>query len=120
MTGAVFMPETLKVRPGATVEWSTTDKMPHTITSRESNADASSLFNSGILSPAAGGKQWEMRFDQRGTFDYFCMLHPGMAGKVVVAGEPIEEFSRLAFMMLMAAGVFGTFGAVAVIRLKQK
>ncbi|MGI0037361.1 MAG: cupredoxin domain-containing protein [Nitrososphaera sp.] len=120
MTGSTFAPETLKVRPGATVTWTNEDKMPHTITSGTSKADMNSLFDSEILSPTAAGKQWEQTFDTKGTFDYFCKIHPAMAGRVVVAGEPIEDYPRLTFMLVMAAGVFGTFAAAAAIRLRKK
>ncbi|HEV8387193.1 MAG TPA: plastocyanin/azurin family copper-binding protein [Nitrososphaera sp.] len=120
MTGSTFTPETLKVRPGATVAWTSEDTMPHTITSGTSKADMNSLFDSDILAPTSAGKRWEHRFDTKGTFDYFCKIHPAMAGRVVVAGEPIEDFSRQTFMMIMAAGVFGSFAAVATIKQKRK
>jgi len=120
MTGSTFSPETLKVRPGATVAWTNEDKMPHTITSGTSKADMNTLFDSEILSPTSAGKQWEHIFDKKGTFDYFCKIHPVMAGRVVVAGEPMEDFPSLTFMMIMAAGVFGTFAVVATIRQKRK
>lgn len=120
MTGSTFTPETLMVRPGATVAWTSEDKMPHTVSSGTSKADMNSLFDSEVLSPTSAGKQWEHTFDTKGTFDYFCKIHPVMAGRVIVAGEPIEDYPRLMFMMLMAAGVFGTFAAVAAIKAKRK
>jgi hypothetical protein len=43
-----------------------------------------------------------------------------MTGQVIVAGEPVGEKARLNFMLLMAVGVFGVFGAVAAIRYKRK
>lgn len=120
MTGSMFTPETLKVRPGATVAWTSEDKMSHTVTSGTSKADMNSLFDSDILSPVSAGRQWEHAFHTNGTFDYFCKIHPAMVGRVVVTGEPIEDYPRLTFMMLMAAGVFGTFVAVAAIREQRK
>ena len=43
-----------------------------------------------------------------------------MAGQIVVAGEPIQKFPDLGFMMVMAGGVFGVFAIVAAIRFKKR
>ena len=120
MKGGMFMPETLKIRPGAVVVWSNEDKMPHTVTSTSSTVETIFTFDSGILNPSSTGKQWELKFDKNGTFDYLCQLHRGMEGQIVVAGEPIEAYSRMNFMLLMAAGVFGTFGLLATIKFKTR
>ena len=42
------------------------------------------------------GQSYSNTFDTEGTYDYFCMVHPWMTGKVVVAGsetvvEPVIE-----------------------------
>ena len=120
MTGAMFTPETLKIGPGATVLWTSADMMPHTVTSGDSVGNVNSIFDSGSSSPMTKGDTFEHKFDTRGTFDYFCTIHPMMTGQIVVAGEPVQEHSQLTFMLLTAAGVFGTFAAVASIRLRRK
>jgi plastocyanin len=120
MTGRTFTPETLNIRLGATVIWSNDDRMPHTVSSSGSAEDTGLAFDSGILNPTSSGKQWEMQFDRKGTFDYICQLHPGMTGQVVVDGESVDGFSQMTSTFLVAAGVFGTFGAVASIKLRKK
>lgn len=119
MTGGAFTAEVLKIRPGAVVAWTSDDKMPHTVTGG-SRTDETFVFDSGVLAPSSSGKQWEMKFEKPGTYDYFCQLHKGMAGQIVVGGEPVEDDSRQTFMLLTAAGVFGTIGAVAAFRQKKK
>ena len=68
-----FDPNPLRVTPGTTVSWTITGALPHTVT-----ADG---FDSGIMSP---GDVFEWTFEEVGTFDYVCALHPGMEGTVIV------------------------------------
>ena len=49
-----------------------------TITSNEYGK----IFDSGYLSK---GKSFTFVFDQPGEFEYFCLLHPNMIGKIVVS-----------------------------------
>jgi len=121
MTGLTFTPDTLKVRPGATVLWTNSDKIPHTVTSGLAR-DKDPLFDSGFASPITAGGEWQWTFaaDSPGVFHYYCGFHPGMIGQIIVTGEPIEEFPRLVVMALAGAGVLGTFGLVAAIHLRKK
>jgi plastocyanin len=120
MYGSAFIPDTLKVKPGATVVWTSEDSIPHTVTSGNFMDGADSFFDSGSSSLIARGEKFEHRFETAGSFDYFCQLHPGMTGSIIVTGEPVSGLSRLQFMLIMAAGVFGTFAVVASIRLGKK
>ena len=70
-----FSPETITVAMGTTVTWYNNDSAPHTVTTREP------LFNSGRLSR---NETFSYVFEQRGTFEYYCSIHPYMAGKVIV------------------------------------
>ena len=78
-----FDPNPLSVEVGATVRWTNGGQVPHTATA----ADGS--FDSGIVAP---GGTFVQRFDQVGTYDYVCTLHPEMVGSIEVvpaATEPI-------------------------------
>lgn len=44
----------------------------------------SRLFNSGTLSPDA---TYSYTFEDEGDFDYFCQLHAGMTGLVIVSAD---------------------------------
>ena len=75
-----FEPATLDVSAGATVSWTNTGQVVHTVT-----AD-NSAFNSGEMSP---GATVTGAFDTPGTYTYHCSIHPDMAGTLIVtaAGE---------------------------------
>ena len=77
-----YTPANLTVAVGTTVTWTNDDATIHTVTqgSPESQETAP-LFDSSIL---AAGKTFEYKFDQAGTFDYYCTLHPFMVGTVTV------------------------------------
>lgn len=70
-----FVPATITVSVGATITWTNNDPAPHTVTSRDT------VFDSGNLSR---GATFSYTFDQSGTFEYYCTIHPNMTGKVTV------------------------------------
>lgn len=77
-----FAPNPAKVQPGTKVTWKNTDSAVHTVTSgKASDKDADKLFDSKIMGPK---KEFSFKFDKKGTYDYFCMLHPTMVGKITV------------------------------------
>jgi plastocyanin len=45
--------------------------------------DGTGYVNSGTL-PGEGGNSFALTFTKAGTYGYVCLLHPGMAGQVVV------------------------------------
>lgn len=72
----VFNPETINISKGQTVTWTQFDLAPHTITS------VNSVFpNSPSLSK---GQTYNYTFNETGTFEYYCSIHPSMKGKVIV------------------------------------
>ncbi|MFN8594511.1 MAG: PQQ-dependent dehydrogenase, methanol/ethanol family [Thermomicrobiales bacterium] len=75
-----FNPGTIIVPPGTTVTWTNTGAQPHSATSTVSETNPVS-FDSGILNP---GQSFSFTFDKPGTYDYFCVPHPFMRGKVIV------------------------------------
>ncbi len=79
-TNSCYMPSIITVKQGQQVTWSNEDVAFHTVTSGLYE-EPSDLFDSGHLDP---GQKFSISFDEEGTFDYFCTLHPWMAGKVIV------------------------------------
>jgi plastocyanin len=71
--GFAFNPASITVKKGTTVTWKQQDSAPHTITGTG--------FESGNL---AKGQAFSHTFNDAGTFDYHCSLHPSMKGKVIV------------------------------------
>ena len=77
-----FTPNPLTVSSGMTVIWINEDTLSHTVTSGKVNDDnAGSLFDSGLIKKDA---KFNFTFDRKGSYDYFCTVHPWMIGKVIV------------------------------------
>jgi plastocyanin len=70
-----FAPKTINVPPGTTVRWQNFGTHPHTVTSKDGHWD------SGNIAP---GVSYTYPFATPGTYCYFCRLHQGMEGAVVV------------------------------------
>lgn len=70
-----YAPRALTVKAGATVTWVNHDEETHTITSK------TGLFGSSGL---GDGERFSRRFPQRGTYTYFCALHPKMTATIIV------------------------------------
>jgi plastocyanin len=79
-TNSCYLPSIITIKQGQQVTWSNEDVAFHTVTSGLYD-EPSDLFDSGRLDPE---QKFIVSFDERGTFDYFCTLHPWMAGKVIV------------------------------------
>jgi plastocyanin len=72
-----FRPTVIRVDAGVTVRWVNVDGVDHTVTG--------SGLTFGTYDTVRAGQSVSYRFDRAGTFPYFCHLHPGMVGTVVVA-----------------------------------
>lgn len=74
-----FAPDPLEVAAGAEVTFENLDPFAHTVTSAEGSA---AEFDSGDLGQDATFTQ---TFDEAGTYEYFCEIHPTMRAEVVVS-----------------------------------
>lgn len=70
-----FIPADIEIAAGTTVTWTNSDTMPHTATASDG------AFDSGVFDP---GASFSYTFDEAGSFDYACLLHPEMLGTIVV------------------------------------
>lgn len=75
-----FRPETIEVGAGTTVSWTNEDGVGHTVTAGTPDA-----VDDTFDEPVDAGQTVEIAFDEAGTFDYFCAIHPTMTGQVVVS-----------------------------------
>jgi len=73
-----FVPLTLTVSTGTTVTWVNHDIAPHTATHQTFGDER---FDSGKLRDT---QIFMHKFRKPGTYDYTCVLHPGMRGTIVV------------------------------------
>jgi plastocyanin len=70
-----YLQSRIEVTVGTTVEWTNRDPLAHTVTAVDRS------FNSGLIQP---GKTFRHTFTKAGTFNYFCIPHSFMRGRVVV------------------------------------
>ncbi len=75
-----YIPSLIVIEKGKQVTWVNEDSAFHSITSGFYDTPTD-LFDSGHLDPF---ESYILTFDETGTYDYFCTLHPWMKGQVVV------------------------------------
>ena len=118
----VFAPDTTTINVGDTITWRLDSTEFHTVTflagqpepefvqpgpdgaflnpaavlpAGGNTYDGSAYTNSGLLMLGGPGTEpptYSLTFTKAGTYDYVCIIHPGMNGKVVVnpAGQPAD------------------------------
>jgi len=87
-TNECWSPAEISVGVGETVTWSNDDTAAHTVTSGSAVDGPDDIFDSSLF---MAGTTFEVTFDTEGTFPYFCMVHPWMAGTVIVGEAMAEE-----------------------------
>ncbi len=80
MSHSCFSPTVLRVAPGDQVTWTNTSEPAHTV--------SGAALSFGDYEELKPGEAISYRFDQAGVYPYFCFLHPGMVGAVVVGDGP--------------------------------
>ena len=75
-----YIPSTITIDSGNQITWVNEDSAFHSVTSGFYDAP-SDLFDSGHLNPF---ESFTVDFNESGTYDYFCTLHPWMEGQVIV------------------------------------
>ncbi|MCG3779698.1 MAG: plastocyanin/azurin family copper-binding protein [Candidatus Nitrosopumilus limneticus] len=75
-----YIPSTVIVEKGKSVTWLNEDSSFHSVTSGF-YGEPSGIFDSGYLDPY---QYYTLSFDEYGTYDYFCTLHPWMKAQVIV------------------------------------
>ncbi len=82
-----FSPNVVNISPGDTVTWTNNDKVGHTATSGQpSDNQTGTVWDSSLI---AAGKSYTTSantFQNAGTYNYFCMVHPWMTGQIIVGG----------------------------------
>jgi plastocyanin len=77
-----YYPNPLVASPNTTIVWHNTDEILHTVTSGliENNIKGKE-FDSSIILP---DMTYVHTFSEIGEYPYFCILHPAMAGKIII------------------------------------
>jgi len=80
-TNECYIPDAVNVGVGEMVTWSNDDTAAHTVTSGSATDGVDGIFDSSLF---MAGATFSHTFEEEGTFDYFCMVHPWMVGVVTV------------------------------------
>ncbi|MDH3657273.1 MAG: plastocyanin/azurin family copper-binding protein [Nitrosopumilus sp.] len=80
-TNSCYLPADITINVGDTVEWPNVDTAAHTVTSGSPADGPSGVFDSSLLMADA---TFAFTFEEAGSYDYFCMVHPWMIGSVTV------------------------------------
>jgi len=75
-----YIPSSIIVEKGKSITWVNEDSSFHSVTSGF-YGEPTGLFDSGYLDPY---QSYTLSFDEFGTYDYFCTLHPWMKAQVIV------------------------------------
>ena len=76
ISGFAFLPASLTISRGDIVIWTNEDSTPHTITSDSGDELDSETFRKG--------ETYSHTFNEIGSFDYHCAIHPNMKGEIIV------------------------------------
>jgi len=80
-SNACYLPADITINAGDTVEWINVDTAAHTVTGGSPADGPSGVFDSSLVMASAN---YAFTFDDAGSYDYFCMVHPWMVGSVTV------------------------------------
>jgi plastocyanin len=75
MQAYLYLPNVNTIKAGSTFLWTNDDSAVHTVTANDKS------FDSARLGP---GATFSYRFDQPGTYEFSCTIHPSMVGRIVV------------------------------------
>lgn len=111
-----FGPLAVEVEPGTTVTWRNSDAWAHAISGAGAEWGSDGFLDAGAT--------FSERFEDSGVYPYYCFLHPGMVGTVVVTetdqpdpgAQPADPSSAsvapslLWLLVGLAVGVIGAGG----------
>ena len=80
-SNSCYSPYTTTISTGDAVLWKNSDSQAHTVTGGSASNGPSGVFDSSLMS---AGSSYKFTFNDSGSYDYFCMLHPWMQGSVIV------------------------------------
>ena len=76
-----YDPPSLIIFKGGEIIWKNNDYSSHTVTSGNYIEGPNGIFDSGLIT---SGSTFSFKFEEKGQFDYFCMIHPWAKASVTV------------------------------------
>jgi len=107
-TATCYIPSQLEAKKSTTVTWINVDEAAHTVTSGNPFDGPDGKFDSSLIN---ADEVFSYTFDQTGSFDYFCLIHPWMEGTVIVKetfAQPPTTTQPPGGGCLIATATFGT------------
>jgi len=80
-TNECWSPADITINAGDEVHWMNVDTAAHTVTGGSPADGPSGVFDSSLVMADA---VYAFTFDEAGSYDYFCMVHPWMVGSISV------------------------------------
>ena len=80
-SNSCFSPASITINAGDTVTWNNADTAAHTVTAGSPADGPSGVFDSSLV---MAGADYAFTFNDKGSYTYFCMVHPWMTGSVTV------------------------------------
>jgi plastocyanin len=81
-TNECYIPYEISILIGGEVIWNNSDSAAHTVTSGNPSDGPDGVFDSSLF---MSGTTFSHTFDEVGTYEYFCMVHPWMRGTIQVS-----------------------------------
>jgi plastocyanin len=78
MKDTKYVPAQVTVPAGTTIQWTNSDSVAHTVTKGDGPGPK---FDSKNIDQ---GDSFERNFPDKGTINYFCMIHPNQKGTITV------------------------------------
>ena len=88
ITNLCFVPAIATANVGDKIIFLNGDNAPHTSTSGTPESGPDGIWDSGLQQP---GVDFVFMATTSGTYNYFCMVHPWMAGQLVISENDSEE-----------------------------
>lgn len=79
-----FQPEDITISKGTRVYWINIDLEVHNITSDLSKNSENKVLHVNISKNIGTLEIFYYKFTEKGEFDYYCILHPYMKGRILV------------------------------------
>jgi plastocyanin len=90
-----FTPTVIRIQPGQSVTWTNRDDTAHTVTGV--------ALRWGAYDELSLNDTVTYRFQTSGVFPYFCVIHPGMVGAVVVGDGTSKDTTTQSVVPVVAS-----------------
>lgn len=77
-----YDPPSLIIFAGGEIIWKNNDVSSHTVTSGNIIEGPNGIFDSGLIK---AGSTFSFKFEEKGQYDYFCMIHPWANASITVS-----------------------------------